>query len=88
MEKLQKFTPVLASCSQGQKRRGVEQGGLYVYNHIVSKICDNQPYKLDHVQFESQVGYQRLYETCKRLNFPLIIGGDHSVSSSSLMASN
>lgn len=57
MEKLQKFHPILASCSQGQKRRGVEQGGMYVYNNLVKDICESQPYKLEHTQFESQVGY-------------------------------
>jgi arginase len=89
MEKLRKFKPVLASCSQGQKRRGVEDGALYVYKHLVKEICDtNEVYKFDHTQFDSQVGYQKLYGICKTLNFPLTIGGDHSVSSSSLMASN
>ena len=29
-----------------------------------------------------------MYDTCRRLHFPLIIGGDHSISSSSVMASN
>jgi hypothetical protein len=48
MEKLQKFHPILASCSQGQKRRGVEQGGMYVYNNLVKDICESQPYKLEH----------------------------------------
>jgi len=53
MEKLQKFKPVLASCSQGQKRRGVEGGSLYVYNNLVKDICESQVYQLDHVQFNS-----------------------------------
>lgn len=88
MEKLRKFKPVLASCSQGQKRRGVEDGALYVYNNLFKEICNSQVYSFAHTQFDTQIGYQKLYGICKALNFPLTIGGDHSVASSSLMASN
>ena len=61
---------------------------MYVYENLVKHICDDKPYLLEHAQFNSENGYQRLYDTCKRLNFPLLIGGDHSVASSSVMASN
>jgi arginase len=57
MEKLRKFKPVLASCSQGQKRSGVEDGCSYVYNSFVRDMCDAQPFKLVHSQFETQQGY-------------------------------
>jgi hypothetical protein len=57
MEKLRKFKPVLASCSQGQKRKGVEQGALYVYQNLFRDICGSQVYQLAHTQFDTQVGY-------------------------------
>jgi len=53
MEKLQRFKPILAACSQGQKRRGVEQGCLYVYENLVKHICEGQVYQIDHEQFEN-----------------------------------
>lgn len=87
MEKLQRFKPILAQCSQGQKRKGVEAGAEYVYENLVKDICEGQVYNLDHIQFANQVGYLRLFEICKRVHYPLTIGGDHSVSSSSVMAS-
>ena len=86
MEKLRKFKPVIAMCNQGQKRDGVQLGGMYVYDNMVNEICDAKPYLLENLQFNDEYGYQRLYDTCKRLNFPLLIGGDHSVASSSVMA--
>ena len=33
------------------------------------------------------MGYLKLYQTCHQLNKPLLLGGDHSVSSSSVLAS-
>jgi arginase len=39
------------------------------------------------VQFDSQYGYQKLYGQCEKLFKPLNIGGDHSVASSSVLAS-
>jgi arginase family enzyme len=75
-------------CNQGQKLAGVEDGGLYVYNNLVKHICAAKPFLLQHSFFESAAGFQRLYDTCKRANHPLLIGGDHSIASSSVMASN
>ena len=87
MKKLKSFKPVIGMCSQGQKRSGVDEGGLYMYNNIFRDICESKPYVVQNVQFDSQVGYQKLYGTCHNLNKPLLLGGDHSVSSSSLLAS-
>lgn len=39
------------------------------------------------VQFNTQYGYQKLYGQCRDLNLPLVLGGDHSVASSSTLAS-
>jgi hypothetical protein len=46
MKKLSKFKPLLAMCSHGQKRTGVDEGGLFMYNHIFKDICDAKPYSI------------------------------------------
>ena len=43
MQKLQRFKPVLGMCSQGQKKEGVNEGGLYLYNNIFRDLCDAKP---------------------------------------------
>ena len=87
MQKLNKFRPVLGMCSQGQKKEGVNEGGLYLYNHIFRDLCDSKPYVVQHEQFDTAAGYLKLYQTCHKLHRPLLLGGDHSVSSSSVLAS-
>ena len=42
---------------------------------------------VQHEQFDNASGYLRLYQTCQQLQRPLLLGGDHSVSSSSVFAS-
>jgi len=74
-------------CSQGQKQAGVNEGGLYLYNHIFRDLCDAKPMVIQHEQFDSAAGYMKLYQTCQQLHKPLLLGGDHSVSSSSVLAS-
>ena len=87
MSKMQKFKPILGMCSQGQPRQGVNDGGLYLYNNVFRNICDSKPYAVQHEQFNSAEGYFRLYQLCNKLHRPLLLGGDHSVSSSSVLAS-
>ena len=87
MHKLSKFKPVIAKCSQGQKKTGVNEGGLYMYNHVFKDLCVSKPYLIEHEHFESAAGYLELYQTCHKLNKPLLLGGDHSISSSSVLAS-
>ena len=77
----------MGMCSQGQPRQGVNDGGLYLYNNVFRNICDSKPYVVQHEQFNSAEGYFRLYQLCNRLHRPLLLGGDHSVSSSSVLAS-
>jgi len=87
MDKLRKFKPVIGMCSQGQKRQGVNEGGLYLYNHIFRDLCYAKPLVIQHEQFDNASGYLKLYQTCQQVNKPLLLGGDHSVSSSSVFAS-
>ena len=44
IRKLQRFKPVLGMCSQGQKKEGVNEGGLYLYNNVFRDICDAKPH--------------------------------------------
>ena len=44
MEKLRRFKPVLGMCSQGQKKEGVNQGGIFLYNAIFRDLCDAKPH--------------------------------------------
>lgn len=87
MHRLKRFKPVLGMCSQGQKREGVNEGGLFLYNNIFRDMCDSKPFVIQHNQFDSAAGYLKLYKTCSKLHKPLLLGGDHSVSSSSVLAS-
>ena len=86
MKRLQKFKPVLSMCSQGQRRSGVDEGALYLYKDVFREICEDKPHVVQTHQFNSQDGYQKLYGICKDLQKPLTIGGDHSVASSSVLA--
>lgn len=50
-------------------------------------MCDYVPFNILNKMFDSQHGYQKLYGQCRDFNKPLVIGGDHSVASSSTLAS-
>ena len=65
----------------------MNEGGLFLYNHIFRDLCDAKPLVIQHEQFDSAAGYLKLYQTCQQLHRPLLLGGDHSVSSSSVLAS-
>ena len=87
MKGIKQFKPVIGQCHQGQRRSGVDEGGLYTYENVFADICYAKPFVVTNQQFNSQDGYQKLYGVCKDLHKPLLIGGDHSVSSSSTLAS-
>ena len=61
MKGIEKFKPIIGMCSQGQRRRGVDEGGLYLYNNVFRDICESKPYVVQNVQFDSALGYQKLY---------------------------
>ena len=84
---LQKWKPVIGMCSQGQKREGVRDGALFLYNNVFRNLCDSKPYIVQNSHFDSAAGYLQLYKTLQGLNKPVLLGGDRSVSSSSVFAS-
>lgn len=61
MKKLQKFKPLLAACSQGQKRSGVDEGAIFTYKHCVSHFADEEAMIVEHDNFNSQFGHMQLY---------------------------
>jgi arginase family enzyme len=87
MNKLSKFKPVIGMCHQGQRRVGVDEGGMLVYNNIFKDLCQTEPFVVQADAFKTQDGYLSLYGVCRDQHKPLLIGGDHSVSSSSVLAS-
>ena len=84
--KLGKFKPVIGMCSQGQRKDGVNDGGLFLYNNVFRNLCDSKPYIVQNSHFDNHQGYMQLYYTLKKLNKPLLLGGDRSTVSSSVFA--
>jgi arginase len=90
MHKLSKFKPMMAMCSQGQRRSGVDEGSLFMYNRIFRDICEAKPYVVQNNQFNKIDGYQQTYNICYKLSKTgpfMCIGGDHSVAAPSVLAS-
>ena len=85
--KLGKFKPVIGMCSQGQRKDGVNDGGLFLYNNVFRNLCDSKPYIVQNSHFDNHQGYIQLYQTLERLNKPILLGGDRSIVSSSVFAS-
>ena len=80
---------ILAKCCQGQEKRGVELAGDYLLHKL------NFPFnktKMDaHFFNDLNLGNYCLYHyatrSLKNQEFPLTIGGDHTVSAGSIQAS-
>jgi arginase len=82
-----KFIPIIAECHQGQKKPGVSLGGEYLYNNIFRKNTKLNPIIIPNKWFDSNVGYKSLYNICSTLEYPLTLGGDHSIGTSTVLAS-
>jgi arginase len=82
-----KFTPIIAQCYQGQRKRGVELGGDYLYNNVFFKNTVLSSQTISQENFNSTVGYKLLYNTCSTTNYPLVLGGDHSIGTSTVLSS-
>ncbi len=77
----------LAKCSHGQKKQGVEYGPTELFKYINNEL---PPFVVENKNFLSNSGYQLLYKNVTKslLNneLPVIIGGDHSISSGTVPA--
>ena len=87
--KMKKFRVILAKCCQGQPIRGVENAG----NFLINKL--QFPYNLSKIEtplFENiNIGCQSTYDyvnkSLKNNEFPITIGGDHTIASGTVQAS-
>jgi arginase len=84
---LSNFIPIIAECYQGQKKLGVELGGKYLFDKIFSNINKNVPMVVPVESFNSVDGYKKLYDICSNTFYPLVLGGDHSIGTSTLLGS-
>lgn len=79
---------ILAKCSYGQKRRGVDKGPEVLFNAIKSRGQKGKVYNpktVTNKEFQNNhEGYKKLYsivsESLMKNNVPLILGGDHSIA--------
>lgn len=44
MKAIKNFKPVLGMCCSGQRRIGVDDGAMQVYNSVFKDRCDAVPY--------------------------------------------
>lgn len=84
---LQKFLPILANCNQGQRLKGVCLGGDYLYNNIFKTKTNKKILVVPNEDFNSDFGYLKLFDICSTNYYPLVLGGDHSIGTSTLLAS-
>lgn len=84
---LNKFKPIIAQCYQGQQKLGVNIGGNYLYDKIFYNKVANSPIIINEKLFNTSDGYNQLYQQCLLNDFTLVLGGDHSIATSSVLAS-
>jgi arginase len=84
---LRKFIPIIAECHQGQTKPGVKLGGEYLYNNIFHKNTKYNPIIIPNNWFDSTLGYKSLYNICSTIKYPLTLGGDHSIGTSTVLSS-
>lgn len=84
---LTNFIPIIAKCHQGQCLKGVKYGGEVLYNKIFNNITNNKPRIIEDEDFNSYLGYNKLYNYCSTIKYPLVLGGDHSIGTSTVLGS-
>lgn len=89
MNKLfQKFLPIIVECNQGQRKLGVQFGGNYLYEHVFNYYKSDKVLSYQNSSFNNQnLSYFNLYKKCSETQYPLVLGGDHSIGASTVMAS-
>ena len=84
----QKFLPIIVECSQGQRKSGVQFGGYFVYEYGFHNYkSDEITYYKNNIFNNNNLSYFNLYKKCIKTQFPLVLGGDHSIGASTVMAS-
>lgn len=83
---------IIANCKNGQKKKGVDFGATVLYENIKHKKPNKlEEYQITTKEFETNFeGYQKLYNLTKKTlldnETPFILGGDHSISLSTVAA--
>ena len=85
------FTPIIAECNIGNIiKKEVFLGGWIIYNSVLKKKrFENNYIIIEKNLFENNLlqGYKYLYNLCNKIQNPLILGGDHSISSATILSS-
>lgn len=84
---LSRFVPIIVECHQGQKKKGIKLGGKYLYDHIFYKKNNHDIITIPKQKFNTELGYKELYNICSTLQFPLVLGGNHSIGTSTVLGS-
>lgn len=92
MKLFRNYRFILAECSFGQKKRGVNLGPSLLFN----KLQKDSEYKLKNITIKNEdfnenfEGYEKLYKITNLSLYndeiPIILGGDHSISLGSVPA--
>jgi len=84
----QNFLPIIVECNQGQGKLGVQFGGYFVYEYGLNNYkSDEITYYKNNSFNNNNLSYFNLYKKCIKTQFPLVLGGDHSIGASTVMAS-
>lgn len=85
---LQHFIPIIVECNQGQKKLGVQNGGHLLYKYVFNNYKSDKVLVYQNNSFNNQnLSYLNLYKKCRKTQFPIVLGGDHSIGASTVMAS-
>lgn len=82
------FTPIITECNRGKLNRGLLLGGWILYKKVFNEF-DNNLIVVDEYKFSNDLynPYKYLYNICKKVDYPIILGGDTTVASSSVLSS-
>ncbi len=79
------FRPIIAQCSQGQLKKGVEYGGNILNEYIFK--TSNTIVIPEYLFNDLNKGYRIINDLCYNIDNPLLLGGDHSLGAASVAAS-
>lgn len=72
---------ITAKCSQGQSKKGVENGGIELYKMFGNTNIENNI--IEHQLFNTNLGYTELFRHHQKIlqenKIPIVFGGDHSI---------
>lgn len=86
---MNKIIPIIVQCGKGQRKEGVGMGGVMLYNYLKNAIAFDRPIIINEAEFDNFNYGQKILKNytnyiIKSNKFPLILGGDHSISYGSI----